>query len=107
MHYVALRGVATENDRLQRRLLDLEGQLQQAQAQATRTQALERALQLRQSVPAPTLVARVIAGAPSPGSFTITIDAGAADGVQAEMAVIEKNGVVGRVINRQIGRAHV
>ena len=99
-NYFALRGAVKENDDLRRRLLDLEGQLQQAQAQATRTRALEGALQLRQTVPAPTLAARVIAGAPSPGSFTITIDTGADDGVQAEMAVIAKGGVVGRVIGR-------
>ena len=99
-NYFALRGVVKENDDLRRRLLDLEGQLQQARAQATKTQALESALQLRQTVAAPTLAARVIAGAPSPGSFTITIDAGADDGVQVEMAVIGRGGVVGRVINR-------
>ncbi len=99
-NYFALRGAVKENDELRRHLLDLEGQLQQARALASRAQALEGALQLRETVPAPTLAARVIAGAPSPGSFTVTIDRGADDGVQAEMAVIGKGGVVGRVINR-------
>jgi rod shape-determining protein MreC len=99
-NYFALRGVVRENDDLRRRLLDLDGQLQQARAQADRARALESALQLRETVPAPTLAARVIAGAPSPGSLTITIDRGADDGVHAEMAVIGKGGVVGRVINR-------
>jgi rod shape-determining protein MreC len=78
----------------------MQGQLQQAQALASRTRALEDALRLQQTVPAPTLSARVIAGAPSPGSFTITIDRGSDDGVQSEMAVIAAGGVVGRVINR-------
>jgi rod shape-determining protein MreC len=99
-NYFALRGVVKENDELRRHLLDLEGQLQQARAEASRTRALEDALQLRQIVTAPTLAARVIAGAPTPGSFTITIDVGADDGVRPEMAVIDKGGVVGRVINR-------
>jgi rod shape-determining protein MreC len=99
-NYFALRGAVRENAELRRHLLELEGQLQQARAQAATSQALEAALELRQTVAAPTLAARVIAGAPSPGSLTITIDAGADDGVQAEMAVIGKGGVVGRVINR-------
>jgi rod shape-determining protein MreC len=99
-NYFALRGVVRENDDLRRRQLDLEGQLQEARAQASRTRALEDALRLRESVPARTLAARVIAGAPTPGSFTITIDVGADDGVQPEMAVIDRGGVVGRVINR-------
>ena len=99
-NYFALRGVAKDNDQLRRQLLDLQGQLQQAQAQARQTAALEQALALGQSLAAPTLSARVIAGAPSPGSFTVTIDRGSDDGVQPEMAVIGRVGVVGRVINR-------
>ena len=78
----------------------MEGQIQQAQAQASQTEALERALGLRATVKAATLVARVIAGDASPGSLTVTIDRGATDGVQPDMAVIGPGGVVGRVINR-------
>ena len=39
-----------------------------------------------------------IAGNPSPGSYTVTIDAGSAEGVSPDMAVISGRGVVGRVI---------
>jgi rod shape-determining protein MreC len=101
-HYFALRGVVRENEGLKQQVLQLEGQLQQAQARATQLQSLERALGLRQSLAARTLTARVIAGGPSPGSLTVTIDLGSDDGVQPDMAVIGMNGVVGRVINRPL-----
>jgi rod shape-determining protein MreC len=98
-HYLALHGVAAENDALRRQVLELQGQLQQAQAIASRTQALEEALRLQQSVAAPLLAARVIAGNPSPGALTVMIDRGTADGVKTDMAVISARGVVGRIIN--------
>ena len=102
-NYVALHGLARENEALHRRTLDLEGQLQQAQAQAGQARALEDALALRRSIDLPTLAARVIAGDPTPGSLTtITIDRGSADGIQADLAVIGRAGVVGRVINRPL-----
>jgi len=101
-NYFALRGVVRDNDALRRRVLDLEAQLQKAQAQASQAQTLEQALGLRQSVDVPTLAARVIAGDPSPGSLTMTVDRGAADGVQPDMAVIGPAGVVGRVINQPL-----
>jgi rod shape-determining protein MreC len=99
-HYVALRGVAAENDALKRQVLELQGKLQQQQAIADRTQALEEALHLEQTVAAPLLAARVIAGNPAPGDRTVMIDRGSADGVKTDMAVISATGVVGRVINR-------
>jgi rod shape-determining protein MreC len=99
-HYLALHGAAEENDGLRRRIVELEGQVQQQRALLSRTQALEATLALQQSVPAPTLTARVIAGSPSPESLTVTIDRGAADGVVADMGVIAAEGVVGRVIGR-------
>lgn len=99
-HYLALRGAATENEALRRQVLELQGQLQQEQAVANSSRALEEVLKLQQSVTAPTLAARVIAGSPAPGSLTVTIDRGSDDGVQADMAVIAGPGVVGRVINQ-------
>jgi rod shape-determining protein MreC len=105
-NYFALRGVARENEALRTRALDLEGQLQQAQALAGQTRALEEMLGLRQSVEKRTLAARVIAGDPTPGSLTtITIDRGSDDGVQRDFAVIGRNGVVGRVINDPLPHA--
>ncbi len=99
-HYIALRGVAVENEALRGQVLDLQGQLQQEQAVASSARTLEDTLKLQQSVTAPTLAARVIAGSPAPGTLTVTIDRGSGDGVEADMAVIAGSGVVGRVINQ-------
>jgi len=105
-NYFALRGVARENEALKRRTLELEGQLQQAQALAGQTRSLEETLALSQSLSKPTLAARVIAGDPTPGSVsTITIDRGSEDGVVPDLAVIGRNGVVGRLINRPLPHA--
>src|SRR6476659_2963224 len=86
-NYFALRGVARDNDALRRRILELESQLQQSQAQAAQTRTLEQTLKLQESASVSTLAARVMAGDPSPGSLTVTIDRGSADGVRPDMAV--------------------
>lgn len=98
--YVALRGVAAENDALRKRVLELEGHVQGQAALLSQTHELERLLKLQESLVAPTVAARVIAGDPAPGALTITIDRGSADGVEPNMAVIGHAGVIGRVINR-------
>jgi rod shape-determining protein MreC len=103
--YFALRGVVRDNDQLKRHVLELESALQAAQAKARETDELRRTLGLRESLPVRTLSARVIAGAPSPGAFSVTIDRGSDDGVQTDMAVIGANGVVGRVINGPLPHA--
>lgn len=99
-NYVALRGVAAENDALQKRVLELEGLVQSQAAIVSQTQELESLLRLQQSLVATTLAARVIAGNPAPGANMITIDRGSADGVEPDMAVIGHRGVVGRVFGR-------
>jgi rod shape-determining protein MreC len=97
-NYVALRRAARENEALRERVLTLEGQLQEQEALAGRARALEDTLALKQTQPAPTLAARVIAGSPTPNVWTVTVDRGSDDGVGADMAVIGARGVVGRVI---------
>jgi rod shape-determining protein MreC len=97
-NYFALRGAARENAALRERILYLEGQNQQQQAVASQARALEEALHLRDAGSISMLAARVIAGNPSPGSLTVTIDRGSEDGVELDMAVIAAQGVVGRVI---------
>jgi rod shape-determining protein MreC len=104
-HYFALSGASRENDALRARMLELEGQLQGERARAARVEALEAALNLQKSVVAPTLAARVVAGNPVPGVMTITVDRGTADGIRANMAVIDARGVVGRVIGSPSARA--
>jgi rod shape-determining protein MreC len=103
--YFALRGVERENEDLRRRVLELEGQLQQQQASSSHLRGLEEIVGLKQRLVAPTMAARVIAGDPSPGAFYVTIDRGTDDGVLPDMAVLAHMGVVGRVIRPTAPRA--
>jgi rod shape-determining protein MreC len=104
-HYVALIGVSRENEALRARVLSLEAELQAERARVATTAELEEALKLQRGIPPPTLAARVIAGNPSPGTLTVTIDRGSADGVTTNMAVISGAGVVGRVIGQPAAHA--
>lgn len=105
-HYLALGGVARDNEALRQRVLDLEGQLQGERARGARVDSLEDALKMQKSIVAPTLAARVIAGNPITGVLTVNIDRGTADGVRPNMAVINGSGVVGRVIGNPAPSAH-
>ncbi len=106
-NYVALRGMAAENDELRRRVLELEGLVQAQQAAVSQTRELEHVLALQQSLIAPTLAARVMAGAPAPGADMITINRGADHGVEPDMAVLGHLGVVGRVVRTTASAAQV
>ena len=97
-NYVGLRGVRAENEALRKQVADLEVRLQEQRALAARSARLQELMNLQTSTTLPTIAADVIAGNPNPGMRTITIDRGAADGVQADMAVIAPTGIVGRVI---------
>jgi rod shape-determining protein MreC len=96
--YFGLRGVARENAELRQQLLDMAAELQRARAQSAQTRSLEDVLGLKPQIPVPTIAARVIAGNVSPGTLTVAIDRGAADGIEVDMAVLGTRGVVGRVI---------
>jgi rod shape-determining protein MreC len=97
-NYVGLRGVRAENEALRKQVADLEVRLQEQRALASRSTRLQDLMNLQTSTSLPTIAADVIAGNPNPGMLTITIGRGAADGVQADMAVIAPTGVVGRII---------
>jgi rod shape-determining protein MreC len=97
-NYVWLRGARAENETLKKQVAELQVQLQQQQALASRSTKLQELLSLQTSTSLPTVAAEVIAGNPNPGMLTITIGRGSADGVQADMAVIAPAGVVGRIV---------
>ena len=103
--YIWLRGVRAENETLKRQLADLQVQLQEQRALATRSERLQQLLSLQTSTTVPTIAAEVIAGNPNPGLLTITIGRGSADGVQTDMAVIAPAGIVGRIIGTPAAHA--
>jgi rod shape-determining protein MreC len=103
--YVALHGVVAENTRLRAEITQLQGRLQEEAALAGQSRSLEAILRMQTSVSLRTLAARVIAGDPAPGSLTITIDRGSADGLRADLGVIALGGVVGRVMGQLMPHA--
>ena len=103
--YLWLRGARAENEALHEQVAELQVRLQEQRALASRTERLQQLLNLQVSTPVPTLAAEVIAGNPNPGMMTLTIGRGSADGVQADMAVIAPEGVVGRIIGTPAAHA--
>lgn len=103
--YIALGGVARENDALRARIVELEGALQHEKAVGAQARSLEALLALRSRSAGTMLAARVVAGSPAPGTLTVTIDRGSDDGVAVDMAVIGTHGVVGRVVGPVTARA--
>ena len=96
--YIALGGVAQQNETLHAQVTELEGALASERALESQTRGLEDLLHFQQSIDMPMVAAHVIAGSPSPESLTVTIDRGKADGVAESMAVLAPAGVVGRII---------
>jgi len=97
-NYVALRGTRRDNETLRRQVADLEVRLQEQRALAARTVGLQALLKLQSTASVPTIAADVIAGNPTHGMRTLTINRGSAEGVEADMAVIGPTGIIGRVI---------
>ena len=96
--YVALRNVEVENALLRNQLSELTLRLQQERSLTSRTESLQRLLDLRKSVPLRTESARVIAVDATPYFRILTIDRGSNHGVRSNLAVVAPEGVVGRVI---------
>lgn len=97
-NYFALQQVRGENERLKKDLAALRIRLQQEEALAAQSRALQQLLDLRTQAPLQTAAAAVIAGGASPDFRTMTIDKGTRDGLRPDMAVVAPAGVVGRVI---------
>ena len=93
--YVALRNVEVENALLRNQLSKLTLRLQQERSLTSRTESLQRLLDLRESVPLRTESARVIAVDATPYFRILTIDRGSSHGVRSNLAVVAPEGVVG------------
>lgn len=96
--YVDLRGVYATNQRLQAENDRLRLLLVEREREALEGQRLRELLALKQSAPAPTVVANVIGGDGSPWFRQILLDKGALDGVCINAPVVTPQGLVGRVV---------
>jgi rod shape-determining protein MreC len=98
--YVYLVGVRQENEDLVLRVRELEQQLSQTSEKAKAADRLNSLLRFSPELPWEKRGARVVGQRLGPGAVleTMLIDAGSAQGVRANDAVISTRGVVGRVL---------
>src|SRR5262245_14805849 len=82
-----LRHVKTENDTLKKQLADTQVALQAQRALADRARALEKLLELRDSLALQTTAAEIIGAGATPEFRTVTIDKGTRDGLRPDMAI--------------------
>ena len=86
-------------DELQRRVDELTAQANTSESARRRAQELDDLLRLAGAGQYTTVPAQVIAFGPTQGfAWTITIDAGSADGLKVDQNVVNGQGLVGRVI---------
>lgn len=96
-HYLLLIGVRQENERLRRELDALKLEAQHLRAELARAERAEALRLFQARTPSRTLAARIIGAGPVLNSKVVFVDAGSRQGVEAGMAVITPDGVVGRV----------
>jgi rod shape-determining protein MreC len=96
--YVALQGVAEENQRLRQDIEWLRGQNNQLREAAAATQRLAALLQFKEQA-LPTMVAAQVIGRDASNRYrSVILNKGDSDGIQPDMGVITPSGVVGRVV---------
>lgn len=105
--YVGLVGVRRENERLTRRVLELEQQLVRLNEVEQAEKRLAGLLGFRSSLDLPLLAALVVGRDPLPVFGTLTVNRGEADGIRRNMAVLSAQGVVGRTIDTSPNAARV
>jgi len=97
-NYIYLRGVRAENRELKYQIQQMrleQARMTQDADQAHRLQAL---LSFKEQFISQTMAAQVIGSTGSEQSRAIYIDKGAREGLKADMAVITKDGIVGKVL---------
>ena len=96
--YIELLSVNEENEQLRQELLQYKtANLEYREALATNVR-LQKLLELKESLPPPTLTAEIVGKDPSLWFRTLTINRGSSDGVKKGMPVVTVEGVVGQVL---------
>lgn len=96
--YIGLINVRQENEQLRQELQKYKvANIEYREAVATNIR-LQKLLELKESLPPPTMTAEIIGKDPSLWFRTLTINRGSSDGVQKGMPVVTVEGVVGQVL---------
>ncbi|MBI5562688.1 MAG: rod shape-determining protein MreC [Deltaproteobacteria bacterium] len=96
--YVFLVGLTDENAELQRRILELQDENNRLKEEAASGRRLKDIFEYADAAPFNATAASVTAYGAGLWSRTVTINKGAAAGMDKDLAVITSSGVVGRVI---------
>lgn len=94
----SLREAASENERLKARLAEVETELREARAARDENERLKSLLGLKEEKTFEVVPARVIARDPSLWFKTVVINRGTSSGVDLNMPVVTRDGIVGRVV---------
>jgi rod shape-determining protein MreC len=98
-NYDTLAGFRSENERLRKRIQNLEIERQKLlEAEATNSR-LKQLLDLRSNLPGTAVTASIIANSATGWFQSCLLDKGSADGVRKGMAVVTPLGVVGQVVS--------
>lgn len=105
--YVALQGLAEENDRLRQDIEWLRAQNNQLREAAAATQRLTSLLQFKEQA-LPAMVAAQVIGRDATNRYrSLILNKGESGGIHADMGVITPAGVVGRVVKTTGGTSVV
>jgi rod shape-determining protein MreC len=96
--YVSLTQVQQENEKLKRRVAELQSENHQMKEMALANVRLRSLLEFRQQWVTSMMGAEVIGQDPSPWFKSVTIDKGEKQGLRKGMAVISPEGVVGQIL---------
>lgn len=97
-NYIALVGVRKENERLRRRILQLEQQAVRLAEVEQTDKRLDELLSFRSTLEGSVQAAQIVGRDPFPWFSTLTINKGEADGVRKSMPVLSPFGVVGQIM---------
>jgi rod shape-determining protein MreC len=97
-NYDTLAGFRAENERLRRRIEDLEVERQKLLEAQASNQRLKQLLDFRATLPGKAVTASIIANSATNWFQSCLLDKGSADGVRKGMAVVTPLGVVGQVV---------
>lgn len=92
-----LAGLRSENERLESRVRELEAQAREVAAVEEQVRQLEAIVGIDAPEQLPTVTARLYSSGPSAFDNVRYIDKGATDGIVAGQAVIDEDGLIGRV----------
>ncbi|OGR06141.1 MAG: rod shape-determining protein MreC [Deltaproteobacteria bacterium RIFOXYD12_FULL_50_9] len=97
--YFALWNVRQENQLLTEKLREAQALIDKNREAVATNMRLTSLLELKETLPAPTLTARVIGRDPSIWFKTIIIDRGSSDGIMKGMPAVLAEGVIGQVLD--------